>query len=65
MPFKDPEKRKAKQKLYSRKWYEGNRQHVIKKAKTNKDRTRAAWRIPLPLPFNCPYSEATKKPFSI
>lgn len=43
MPFKDPEKRKAKQKLYSRRWYEGNRQHVIKKAKTNKDRTRAAW----------------------
>ena len=41
--FKDPVVRKAKQKLYSRKWYEKNRKHVIKKAKTNEDRARQEW----------------------
>jgi hypothetical protein len=35
MPYKDEAIRKAKQKLYSRKWYEGNRQKVIKRPGRN------------------------------
>jgi len=43
MPFKDEAIRKAKQKLYSRKWYEGNRREVIKKARKVRDKSRAEW----------------------
>lgn len=41
--YKDPVVRKAKQKLYSKKWYEKNRKHVIKKAKTSKDKVKQEW----------------------
>lgn len=41
--FKDPVVRKAKQKLYSKRYYEKNRKSIIKKAKTGKDRTRQEW----------------------
>jgi hypothetical protein len=43
MPYKDEAIRKAKQKLYSRKWYEGNRREIIQKAARQKDRSRAEW----------------------
>jgi len=43
MPFKDEAVRKAKQKLYARKWYEGNRQEVIKKARKGRDKNRTEW----------------------
>ena len=43
MPFKDEATRKLRQKTYSRNWYERNRQQVIKKSKTNKDRLRDIW----------------------
>jgi predicted HNH restriction endonuclease len=43
MPYKDEAIRKAKQKLYSRKWYEGNRQEVIKRARKGRDRDRERW----------------------
>lgn len=43
MPFKDPAKRKAMQKLYSRKWYEGNRREIIRKARNAKDRAKQKW----------------------
>ncbi len=41
--FKDPVVRKAKQKLYSKRYYEKNRKNIIKKAKTYKDRARQEW----------------------
>lgn len=41
--YKDPIVRKAKQKLYSKKYYEKNRKRIIKKAKTSKDKTREKW----------------------
>ena len=43
MPFKDPVKRKTMQKLYARKWYEGNRQEVIKRARKGRDKNRVEW----------------------
>ena len=43
MPYKDEATRKLRQKTYSRRWYEKNRQRVIKKAKTHKERTRESW----------------------
>jgi len=43
MPYKDEAIRKAKQKVYSRKWYEGNRQEVIKRARKGRDRGRERW----------------------
>lgn len=43
MPYKDEAIRKAKQKLYSRKWYESNRREIIQKVKTYKDKSRAEW----------------------
>jgi predicted HNH restriction endonuclease len=43
MPYKDEAIRKAKQKAYSRKWYEGNRQEVIKRARKGRDRGRERW----------------------
>lgn len=43
MPYKDKATRKLRQKTYSRRWYEKNRQRVIKKAKTHKERTRESW----------------------
>ena len=43
VPFKDPAKRKAMQKLYSRKWYEGNRREIIRKARNAKDRAKQKW----------------------
>ena len=43
MPYKDEAIRKAKQKVYARKWYEGNRQEVIKRARKGRDRDRERW----------------------
>jgi predicted HNH restriction endonuclease len=43
MPFKDEAVRKAKQKVYARKWYEGNRQEVIKRARKGRDKNRTEW----------------------
>lgn len=43
MPYKDEAVRKAKQKVYARKWYEGNRKEVIRKAARAKDRDRERW----------------------
>jgi len=43
MPFKDEAVRKAKQKVYARKWYEGNRQEVIKRARKGRDKNRIEW----------------------
>ncbi len=43
MPFKDEAVRKAKQKVYARKWYEGNRQKVIKRARKDRDKNRVEW----------------------
>jgi len=43
MPYKDEAVRKAKQKLYSRKWYEGNRKEVIKRARKDRDKNRVEW----------------------
>jgi predicted HNH restriction endonuclease len=43
MPYKDEAIRKAKQKVYARKWYEGNRKEVIRKAARAKDRDRERW----------------------
>jgi len=43
MPFKDEAVRKAKQKVYARKWYEGNRQEVIKRARKGRDKSRVEW----------------------
>ncbi len=43
MPYKDEAIRKAKQKLYARKWYEGNRQEVIKRARKGRDKNRVEW----------------------
>ena len=41
--FKDPVVRKAKQKLYSRKYYEKNKRRIIRKAKSVKDKARDEW----------------------
>ena len=41
--FKDPVVRKAKQKLYSKRYYEKNRKSIIKKAKTTKDKAKDKW----------------------
>jgi len=43
MPYKDEAIRKAKQKSYSRKWYEKNRKEIIRKARKYKDRSRQEW----------------------
>ncbi len=43
MPYKDEAIRKAKQKSYSRKWYEKNRREIIRKARKYKDRSRQEW----------------------
>ena len=43
MPFKDEAVRKAKQKVYARKWYEGNRQEVIKRARKGRNKNRVEW----------------------
>jgi len=43
MPYKDEATRKAKQKLYSRKWYEGNRQEVINKSREDRNKNRTEW----------------------
>lgn len=43
MGFKDPVIRKSKQKLYSKRYYDKNKKEIIKKAKTNKDKSRQEW----------------------
>lgn len=43
MPYKDKAVRKAKQKLYSRKWYESNRREIIRKTARRKDVEREKW----------------------
>ena len=43
MPYKDPEKRKAKAKEYSKKYYEGNKVDIIEISRINKNKARATW----------------------
>ena len=43
MPFKDEAVRKAKQKVYARKWYESNRREVINNSRKARDRNRIEW----------------------
>jgi hypothetical protein len=43
VPFKDPEKKKSKQKEYARRWYEKNRKKHIATAGKNRDKARDAW----------------------
>lgn len=43
MPFKDPEQRKARQKEYSKRWYEKNKQQHMRKVAKNKRGRRNDW----------------------
>lgn len=43
MPYTDPEKRRAKQKEYSRRWYENNRKKHIATAGKNNRQRREQW----------------------
>jgi predicted HNH restriction endonuclease len=43
MPFKDEAVRKAKQKVYARKWYESNRRKVINNSREARDKNRTEW----------------------
>jgi predicted HNH restriction endonuclease len=43
MPFKDEAVRKAKQKVYARKWYESNRREVINNSRKARDKNRTEW----------------------
>jgi len=43
MPFKDEAVRKAKQKVYARKWYESNRREVINNSREARDKNRTEW----------------------
>lgn len=43
MPFKDPEKKKLKQKEYARRWYEKNKKTHIATAGRNREKARDAW----------------------
>lgn len=43
VPYKDRAVRLAKQKAYSKTWYEKNRSEAIKKSKANKERIKKDW----------------------
>jgi len=43
MPYKDPEKRRAKAREYSKRHYAENKAEVIETSRVNKNKARAAW----------------------
>jgi len=43
LPYKDPEVRKAKQRVYSKRFFEKNRESYLAKAKEQKQKARKEW----------------------
>jgi len=43
VPYKDPEERKKKNKEYSRRWYERNKELTKQRVRANKKKNRVKW----------------------
>lgn len=52
MPYKDPDKRKEKQKEYGKRWYQKNREKHITTSRVQKQRARESW-IAFKSQFSC------------